>query len=144
RIPSSNVVQLYWNQVSKAVTLKSGKAFLGLLNKTSVEINPSVSFDDSIFKTGIDKLSNNKQFTDEEFIVFQLISNVPPKKWEQHFNESPQKIMDFFRKSQEKFFPALINAAKSFKDATWAKALVDQLNGTDDLELLFYMTGEER
>ncbi|SFD01949.1 hypothetical protein SAMN05518672_10167 [Chitinophaga sp. CF118] len=119
QIPSSTIIQQYWQIVQQAVTLKKESAFLGLGSKTALSIQLPAVVDDKIFKTGIEKLSNDKAVSDEDFILYQLISFIPPDFWETHFNETPTVIYQLFSK-HENLLPALGEAAGRFKNRTWA------------------------
>ncbi len=122
QLPGSLVVKQYWQLLQQAITLKKEKALLGMVSKTSLQVASPTATDDSIFKTGIEKLSNNKEFTDEEFIVYQLIKYIPPAYWETHFATTPENILGYFQKEKEhkKYLPALVNAVLQFNDARWA------------------------
>jgi hypothetical protein len=99
RIPASSVVNSYWNILHNSVVLKKEKALLGTINKTSLQIQLT-GLDEAIFKTGIEKLSNTKSFTDEEFVVYQLIEATPPQNWEASFNSTPEQIILYFQKEK--------------------------------------------
>ena len=75
---------------------------------------------------GIEKLSNRKEFNDEEFIIFQVIQFVPPVFLEQHFLLTPSKIIQVFQKEEvkKKFIPAIVAATLQFKDMKWANPLM--------------------
>jgi len=126
-IPSSAIVQQYWNTVKDAVTLKTSKALLGMINKTVIEVNENMSVPESVFKTGIEKLSSSKQISDNQHILSQLISSVPPSNWNEHFKESNQKIIELFQKEKKTalYLPALVISAIKFNDAQWIKDLLD-------------------
>lgn len=126
-IPTSAIVQQYWNIVKEAVSIKTGKALLGMLNKTVIEVNEKQTFPEGIFKTGIDKLSSNKNISDEQFILIQLISSVSPANWNKHLSETPEHIIELFQKEKKSalYLPALCMAAARFDDKDWIKALLD-------------------
>ncbi len=126
-IPSSAIVQQYWNTVKDAITIKTGKALLGMINKTVIDINENLSVPDSVFKTGIEKLSSNKQVSDNQHILSQLISSVPPSNWNEHFKENNQKIIELFQKDKKsaQYLPALVLGALKFNDVEWMKDLLE-------------------
>lgn len=130
QIPASPVVQLYQQVLKQSVELKKEKALLGLTNKMVLQFQLPESFDDSIFKTGIDKLSNNKAFTDDEFIIFQLIQSVPPTFWESQLGADAKTIIEYFLKDDpgKKMLPALVTATAKFKAAEWALHLMEHSN----------------
>jgi len=121
-IPASAIVQLYQQVLQLSVQLKKEKALFGLSSKMVLQFQLPPVFDESIFKTGIDKLSNNKEFTDDEFILIQLIQSVPPTFWEKQLAVDPKTIIEQFQKDDigKKMMPALVIATTKFKDAQWA------------------------
>lgn len=128
-IPGSPVVQLYQRVLEQSVSLKQQKKLLGLSYTTQLEFQLTVT-DESIYKTGIDKLSNNKELTDDEFILFQLTEYTPPVFWENHLQVSKQQVIEYFREhtTGKKLVPALVNAIVRFRDAEWAKAFLKYSN----------------
>lgn len=126
QIPASPVVQLYQQVLQQSVELKKEKALLGLTNKMVLQFHLPESFDESIFKTGIEKLSNNKELTDDAFIIFQLIQSVPPAFWERQFATDARNIIEQFQKDDigKKMMPALVIATAKFKDTEWALHLM--------------------
>lgn len=118
KLPGSSIVKQYEDLLKQSVSFKKEKAMLGLSSKTVIHFQLPAQFDESIFKTGIDKLSSTKEFTDEEYIIYQLIKNVPPSFWEQQLNDSYENIIKHFQKDAigKKLFPALVIAIKNFND----------------------------
>jgi len=121
RIPGSSIITSYWDILQKSVVVKKEKTLLGMGSKTSIQIQPP-EVNDSVFKSGIEKLSNTKEFNDEEFIVYQLMQSIPPKYWEKHFDNSPENILGYFKKekSTQKYLPAFLLAIARFKSYDWA------------------------
>jgi hypothetical protein len=122
KIPSSAIVQQYAPLLQQSVTLKKEKALLGLSSKIALAFHLPSTIDESIFKTGIDKLSNTKEFTDDEFIIYQLVRSVPPSFWEKQLSASPGNIITHFQKDTtgKKMMPALVLAIRQFNDTNWA------------------------
>ncbi len=121
RIPTSSIVEKYQTILRQAVTLKKEKALLGMVNKTTFQFSLPV-IDESIYKSGIEKLSSKKEISDEEHILSQLIEAVPPSFWENHLSDSPEQIINLFQKSPvgKKMIPALVTAINRFRDERWA------------------------
>lgn len=128
QIPTSAIVQQYQGVLHQAVTLKTEKGLLGLSKKTSLEIELPTGIDESIFKTGVDKLSNNKELTDDEFIVYQLAQVTPLSFWEQQLNSDPEGVIELLQKDKKgkKLLSALIHAVVLRADARWAMAFMKQ------------------
>lgn len=144
QIPGSSIVTAYWNVLQKSVVLKKEKALLGMMSKTSIQIQLS-EVDESIFKSGVEKLSNTKEFTDAEFIVYQLMQSIPPKYWETYFDNSPENIINYFKKekSTQKYLPAFILAIAGFKSYDWALAFF-QSSDVFDSSLIELLTEKEQ
>ena len=125
RIPTSEIVQQYRHLVQQAVRLRKEKGLLGIGSKENLEIHSLSNEDEAIFKSGIEKLSNLKEFTDDEFIIYQLMQSVPPVNWETHLGKTPEEIIQLFKKGKDtkKYLPAITQATLLFKDAKWALAL---------------------
>ncbi len=124
-IPGSVVVQQYQQALRQSVSLKQQKKLLGLSNTIQPEFHLTIQ-DESIYKTGIDKLSNNKELTDDEYILFQLTEYTPPVFWETHLQAGKQQVIEYFQehKTGKKLAQALVNATVRFKDVEWAKTFL--------------------
>jgi len=122
KIPASAIVLQFQDILKRSVELKKEKALLGLTSKTSLQFHLPQTIDEAVFKSGIDKLSNNKIFTDEEYILYQLIAAVPPSFWERQLEVSPEQIINYFQKDTvgKKMIPALVLAIRQFNDSNWA------------------------
>jgi hypothetical protein len=122
-IPGSPVVQQYKEALRLSVILKKEKMLFGIMSKTGLLFQLPASINEAIFKTGIEKLSSNsKEFSDDEFIIYQLVQSVPPSFWEDHFNLEPGAVIDLFQKdvTGKKMIPALVVAIGKFNDKKWA------------------------
>lgn len=123
-IPTSSVVQQYWQVLQKAVHISTEKTMLGLSSKKVLSFAPPEAFDDAIFKTGIEKTTIvDKSFLSEgEMVLFQLAEHVPPDFWEAHFQLPPKEIFDMFAKDKtgNKFLPSIGMAAYRFGNKDWA------------------------
>ena len=134
QLPGSSVVDMYWTVLKKTIMLKKEKALLGMINKINLHIEPPDHFDEILFKTGIDKSSNDKLFNDEEFPVYQMMNFIPPVYWETHLAGIPENIIQLFQKDkqQRKYLPALAQAIVRFRDHRWALAFMQNAD-------LFYL-----
>jgi hypothetical protein len=115
QIPDSPVVQQYQQLLQQTVTAGS----------KGLQVQMP-ALDDSILKTGIDKLSNNKDYTDDEFVAMQLMQAVPPSFWETHLQSTPDVIIKSWQKdvTGKKLLPAIVQAVVAFKDQRWATAFM--------------------
>lgn len=130
QIPGSSTVLLYQQLLKESVQLVKEKTMLGLSSKTTLTFNLPSTIDESVFKTGIDKLSPDKQLTDTEYIFHQLIQSVPPAFWEAQLQSDPAGVIDLFQKDNtgKKLIPALVIAIAGFKDKNWAQAFRQNSN----------------
>jgi hypothetical protein len=126
QIPDSPIVQQYQRVLQQAVTLKTKKSALGMVSHKELAVQLPADVDENIFKTGIDKLSNKKEYTDDEFIVLQLMQSVPPSFWETHLQTAPDAIIRSWQKDDtgKKLIPALVQAVVVYKDQRWATAFM--------------------
>lgn len=126
QIPSSSIVQQYQQVLQRAVTLKKERSFLGIGKQSGLQIQLPTDIDESIFKTGIEKLSSVKSVTDEEHIIMQLARHVPLSFWETHLQSTPENIIQLFQKDKagKKLLPSLILSLVTFKDQRWAIAFM--------------------
>jgi hypothetical protein len=127
QIPGSAIIRMYEKMLSQSVHVKKEKALLGMMSKTVLVCKLPDNPDDAIFKTGIDKLSNIKELSDDEYVISQLLEFVPPVFWENHLQMSPAHIIDLFQKDPngKKLIPAFVRAISRFKDAGWALNFMD-------------------
>ena len=125
QLPGSTLVKKYQELLQPLITLKKEKALLGMITKTTLQIQLPDVPEKGSFAPGIEKLSNVKGFTDGEFILYQLIQSVPPAFWEGHFALSPDAILGYFSSSYEKYRPAFIKAAGRFSDKKWAAVYLE-------------------
>jgi len=118
-IPSSFIVQSYWQVLQQAVSRGSG---------LSLNISLQLPLDKKIIDSGIATMSNEKNLSEEAFILFQLLGTVPPAWWESHFNADKEEVIQLFQKDDlgKRFIPALILAAGRFKDASWLRSLMEK------------------
>lgn len=126
-IPGSYLVESYWSILREHSRIKTGKALLGMINKTTLEIDDDLQVSDVLFKSGIEKLSSNKNVTDHQHIASQLIAAVPPSYWNKYLNESTKTIIELFQKEKHTsyYIHALAQASIRFHDVQW---IHDMLN----------------
>jgi hypothetical protein len=128
QIPTSTIVQQYQAVLRQAVVLKQERSMMGMKSKSSLEIQLPDGIDESIYKSGIDKLSSHKSLSDEEYIVYQLAQVTPPSFWEQQFNIDPESIIELLQKSGvgKRLLPALAHAVVLGSDTGWALAFMNR------------------
>lgn len=132
-IPESKIVSAYQDVLRQAFVLRTGKALLGMLNKTSVEVNESVVIPVEIFATGVEKLSSDKRIRDQQYILIQLAMKVPPVFWLEQLQQADARaVITLLQKEPGTalYLPALADAAITFRDLTWVRALLDHADET--------------
>ncbi len=127
-IPESTIIKKYKEILRESVILKKEKALFGLSSKTALHFNLISNIEEEIFKSGIEKLSPQKNISDEDYILQQLIAQVPPSFWEEHLQLSAKEIIDFLDKSDKGkvFIESLSLAIKKFKANNWAIHFMDR------------------
>ncbi|WP_276368654.1 DUF5691 domain-containing protein [Chryseolinea sp. H1M3-3] len=131
-IPTSSIVAEYSNVLKNAINIKKGKALLGMVNKTNLDVSDNLTIPDIVFKSGVEKLSSDKNVSDNQYILAQLISAVPPSFWNDHLQLSAEAIIELFQKEKKTAFyiPALAIASIKFKDINWSKSILDHADPT--------------
>lgn len=123
RIPTSVIIQQYWCILKEAVTVTSEKDMQGPAGKT-IRIQPPQSFDESLFKTGIEKVTktNADYLTQEQMILYQMMEHIPLHFWEAHLQDTPENIIALFAKEKpaSRFLGALGIATNTFRNTVWA------------------------
>jgi len=126
-IPGSSIIQLYEGVLRQSVILSKEKGMLGLVNKTSIKIKLPETVDEAIYKSGVEKFTNAKSaISDENYIVYQLISRVPPAFWEKQFDASPSEVVAYFDKYAKTLLPALGLAVIHFNADNWIPYFISQ------------------
>lgn len=127
QIPGSTILEQYQEVIRQTVSIKKGKVLLGMGNKTTLDFHLPASIPEEVFKSGIEKLSGQKNISDESFIVYQLVSYIPPFFWKQHLECSAPEVIELFKKSEEgkRMIPALGLAVSRFKEIEWAKFFIE-------------------
>lgn len=125
QLPTSALVKRYVALIQPLIVLKKEKALLGMMTKTSLQIQMPVIPEKGEYVPGIDKLSNDKYFTDGEFVLFQLMQSIPPTFWEEQWALPPKEIFALFTGKNEKYLPAFMKATVRFRDQKWAQAYLE-------------------
>jgi hypothetical protein len=130
QIPNSTIVHQYTRFLQQSLLLKKEKTMFGLSSKQVLEIAVPDDIPSQLKQHGLESLSNKKEFTDDEWMVFQLIKHVPPKALEQHLQLQPQNIIELFQKEDttKKFISAIVTANIRFSSKQWAIALMQFSN----------------
>ncbi|WP_341837539.1 DUF5691 domain-containing protein [Chitinophaga pollutisoli] len=125
KIPASSVVHHYQELLKPLIRLGTEKTMLGLSSRRTLDIDVPESFDENIYKLGINKINtsaNKNNITESFMVVYQLMQYIPPEWWEAQLNATPEQILDLFSasKTAEPFFPAIGLAVGKYRSETWA------------------------
>lgn len=128
KIPGSRLVTLYATHIQKILFLKKERTLLGLSKKLVLELRSAETenIDKAVYDSGIEKLSNNKTFTDDEFLAYQLIQWIPVEFFLAEWGLSIEALIQLFQEDPlgKKLFPSLILSVVHFSDKEKAKQLV--------------------
>lgn len=121
RLPGSSIIQMYWEVVQESVTVKKG------LLRSTLSVHLPTDINQAIFTTGIEKLSSNQNnITDDGFVVYQLMTFIPPHFWETYLKDTPENIIKLF--GRDKVSAELINAiglaTGRFRESAWTKFFI--------------------
>ncbi len=143
RIATSAILIKYEAVLKSSVQLSQSK-MLGLISKTNI-IAKLQGVDDSIYATGISKLSSDKKISDEEQTLLELVAEVHPDFWLKHFGQSEIEVVELFKKRKEllPYFPSLCSSVIKFGASNWYKALLEYWE-EPALDLLGLLPSNER
>jgi len=130
QITSATIVQQYASFLQQSLVLKKEKTMFGLSSKQVLQIEVPNEVATQMVKHGLENLSNKKGFSDEEWMVYQLVEHVPPKTLEQYLQLSPQSIIELLQKEEAttKLITAVVSATVRFSSKEWAIALMQFSN----------------
>ncbi|MGX5856159.1 DUF5691 domain-containing protein [Dyadobacter jiangsuensis] len=116
-----------------------------ITKKKKVVIAGDVTPDESIFKTGIEKISTEKGVQDHVFIAGQLLSAIGPALLSSRLNITDQELIILFLEhpAAKALLPFLTSAAVQFKCKSWALALLHR-GDARDIRLLNALAPSER
>ncbi|WKN40914.1 DUF5691 domain-containing protein [Tunicatimonas pelagia] len=125
RQPESTLTQQFHQQCSQLLTLKKG-GMLGM-GSTKIEINTNVDLGVWIKKLSLEPESLDKNFSDQEYQTFQVLSLINPTVWEEQLSLSPEKILKPFitDKSLQKYLPTWATAIDFHQNSGWTDAWLD-------------------
>lgn len=127
QIHGSSINQQYESFLAEAFSLKKEKTLMGMVSKTVLQFNFPTVVDDSIYKSGIEKLAGaNSKLSDEEYITAQVIEYVSPVFWEKQLDASPEQVVAYFVKYADKFTGSLGIAVSRFKQINWISHFLGQ------------------
>ena len=122
KIPGSAIVNLYWTTTLKALSIKKHKNLLGRVSGITLQLHPIGEAEKAVYDSGIEKLSNKKEFTDDEFLVYQLMQWTPLSLFETEWQLTTEELVNLFQEDPlgKKLFPALVLSIVNFSDSVRA------------------------
>lgn len=127
QIPESELVSAYAQVVRSSLVIRKEKTLLGLSSKLSWEVKTPVEIHPDWRKQGLDTVSNTKEFTDEEYILFQLLHWVPPTLLNELSGLGTIELIQALQKEKLKqWLPAIGSAAVRFRNQDWINTLAEQ------------------
>lgn len=143
RIPTSAVVQQYAAYMMRCLSVQETRT-LGIVKKKVLAYTPHTP-DAALLAAGIEELSSSKEYTDEEFWLYQVLGNTPPALLEQHLQHEPATIIELFQKTKgyQKFVQAIAQATVQHRDTRWARELLAHAD-TASVGLIAILPEQER
>ncbi|SEI98702.1 hypothetical protein SAMN05216327_105130 [Dyadobacter sp. SG02] len=113
--------------------------------KKKLVISDAVMPDESIFKTGVERVSTEKGVQDHVFIAGQLLSAIDPAALSESMELTDQQSIGLFLEhpAAKALLPFLTSAAVQFRNKAWALALLHR-GDARDIGLLNALTPVER
>ncbi len=144
KLPASSIVKNYWNVLAQSVKLTSTKGLFGIGAKTTIEMK-LVPFDPALFKSGIQQLTSEAGVTDESFILYQLMSAVPPHFWEEHLALDRNRIINLFQKEDDhkSYISAFGLAAAHFRNLDWLRAVMEADKNAMHIDAFYLLPQQE-
>jgi hypothetical protein len=125
-IPTSQIILSYQKVLDESFLISHSKK-LGLINKTTIAVKLQIS-NAEVLKTGIQTLSNNKKISDNDYILMQLVSEVPPAFWESKLGGNVAEVVRWFVSKDELtgFQASLCQAVLKYQNKSWSKEILTQ------------------
>ncbi|MCR5890045.1 DUF5691 domain-containing protein [Hymenobacter sp. J193] len=121
RLPGSALTERLWQRAEPLVRLKSN-----LLGKKLLVELPATDWDKTWLTDGIEQKDNRFQ-GEKAALLGQLLALIPPRRWTEHWNLSPTKILDLAVGTEwdALLLTAWAEATVLHRDAEWAEALLE-------------------
>jgi hypothetical protein len=127
-LPDSTI-STHYKTVLFAAFAKKVDAKMLVQKSTKLVVNAPESIPDYLFKHGIEKESTDKKYTNPEFWVNQVLTQVNPSLLETHLGMTANEIVEqcVSQKTLKKYITALESATIKFGNNTWASALIPHI-----------------
>jgi hypothetical protein len=143
-IQGSQINQSYLQQVLKTLSIKEQRHLL-ITKKKILVIDEHITPDESLLKTGIQKVSSEKGVKDSIFILGQLLACIDPNILAQHLNVTDADLITLLlqHEAHKALLPFLNSAASAFKNRAWALSLLS-LSDNNNITLLDALDKKEQ
>lgn len=125
KLPGSPLVQEIKHYLQQVFSLKKERTVLGFGSKWNWTIAETPLPNPAWFKMGIEKLSNKKEYTDAEYLVYQLLQWIPPAAITEITGYAPPELLQFVIK-EPKWLPAYGGSALQFEDSATLQLIADK------------------
>jgi len=145
KIPESTPVAFYVAFMKKALKIHKETSMLGMLSKTTLRFQLPADQEKELVKMGIQKLSEDKSMSDEEYICYQLFQHLPPVRWKEITGLDAASFIQVLQKDEfgKKMIPALVLSIKRFRDLNWAQQFL-QTSTTFYIDLIPFLEETQR
>jgi hypothetical protein len=127
-LPQSALVERMWQRVAPLIRLQksSGLGLKKLLGKHSLEIDLPQACDDAMQRDGVAP-KPPQGVGEKAWWLEQMARAIPPTRWEAHLQLSPEQCIAALKSSEfsSVLLAAAAEAARRYKDARWARPLLD-------------------
>lgn len=124
KIPTAPMVRGFVEYVQSNLQVKKEKTLLGFSSKLQWEIKPAQPVPEEWKKAGIHTVSSDKAFSDDEYIVFQLLERIPPTVLNQLSGLSAAELIELMQKDKKaKWVSPLFASAILFNEQKWINQL---------------------
>lgn len=144
KIQGSILNRLYLDWLLRMVQIREERHLLITKRKLLV-ISDDVMPDESVFKTGIEKVSKEKGVQDHVFVAGQLLSFMDPMIVANRLGVSDQELISLLLQhpAAGALLPFLTSSAAEFRNKAWALALLHR-GDARDIRLLDALEANER
>lgn len=124
---NSSVAQKISSAAAEILVVKNSKSFFGLKGPSIHFIQGNVNPQLADYDINVESLDKN--FSDIEYYLYELLKVISPLYWEKHFQIEGAVIIQAFQKDEKltKFLPALMDACVLHQNEKWASAFISVL-----------------
>lgn len=142
-LPNSSINQAYVEWLSEVLVIEKKRKLLK--KKISVVIREDHIPDETIFESGIERISAEKSVPDHIYWLVQMLAFVSPQVLADRLQIEVDQLLDLLlaHPQQPQFLPALVESSLRYKVLSWGLKLI-KFPQAQIIELLALLTPEER